>query len=288
MKIRITAFIMCLLLILTLCACGNADGSQQSDIYNPDTTASENVNGEQSDEPTDSNTVKFTVPEGYTLLKTAWALEEKGVCTTEDFLNAAQNYDLSKYTVLSSLKDAQNVCFKLEGYLFPATYNFQKNEDPVKVIDEMVSAFQSRFSKDMLARASELGYSVHEILTIASIIEKEAYTDEQRTLIASTIYNRLNKGMQLQYDVTTKYCTGVIEVQYPDRIDDYKYYYNGYRAKGLIAGPICNPGLESINAALYPAQTDYLYFVIDTEPPYESAFAVTYEEHQQNCQRMGY
>ncbi len=288
MKLKITAFIMCFFLISTLCACGSAGSSQQSDIYNPDTSETENINTEQSDAPADSNTVKFTVPEGYTLLKIAWALEENGVCTTDDFLNAAQNYDLSKYAVLSSLNDAQNVCFRLEGYLFPATYNFQKNEDPVKVIDEMVAAFQSRFTSNMIARASELGYSVHEILTIASIIEKEAYTDEQRTLIASTIYNRLNKGMKLEYDVTVKYCTGVIEVQYPDRIDNYKYYYNGYRAEGLIAGPICNPGLESVNAALYPAETDYLYFVIDTEPPYESAFASTYEEHLENCERMGY
>ena len=94
--------------------------------------------------------------------------------------------------------------------------------------------------------------------------------------------------MQLQCDVTTKYCTGVIQEYYPDKIDHYKYYYNTYRCKGLPAGPICNPGMASVNTALNPDQTDYLYFVIATEPPYESRFAATYEEHQKNCKEMGY
>ena len=137
-----------------------------------------------------------------------------------------------------------------------------------------------------LSKASaELGYSVHEILTIASIIEKEAKTAEQRTLVSSTIHNRLKKGMRLEYDVTVKYCTGVIEVQYPDKIDYYKYLYNGNRVDGMIAGPICNPSLESINAALYPDNTDYLFFVIDTEPPYNSAFTASYDEHLKNVQK---
>ncbi|EKC55182.1 Aminodeoxychorismate lyase [human gut metagenome] len=94
--------------------------------------------------------------------------------------------------------------------------------------------------------------------------------------------------MKLQCDVTVKYCTGVIELQYPDKIDEYKYYYNTYRCQGLPAGPICNPGIESINAALQPDNTDYLYFVINTEPPYDSAFSASYDEHIENCTRMGY
>lgn len=288
MKQKIISILLSFVIIFSASACSkNSNTDTGSNIYSPDgTTASSAVS--QSEATTDSDSVRVTIPEGYTLLKIAWLLEENGVCTTDDFLSASQNYDLSKYSVLSSLGSAQNVCFKLEGYLFPATYTFEKGEAASDVISDMLSACESRFTASMRQRASELGYSVHDILTIASIIEKEAYTDEQRTLIASTIYNRLNKGMQLQCDVTTKYCTGVIEVQYPDKIDFYKYYYNTYRCAALPAGPICNPGMSSINAALYPDTTDYLYFVIATEPPYESAFAATYEEHQANCKRMGY
>ena len=94
--------------------------------------------------------------------------------------------------------------------------------------------------------------------------------------------------MKLQCDVTKKYCTGVIQLQYPDKIDHFKYYYNTYRCAALPAGPICNPSMSSVNAALNPDKTDYLYFVIDTEPPYESRFAASYEEHQKNCKDMGY
>lgn len=89
-------------------------------------------------------------------------------------------------------QNAQNVCFPLEGYLFPATYTFKKNSDPTAVIDKLVETFQSRFTDDMKAKAASMGRSVHEVLTVASIIEKEAYTPEQRTLISSVLYNRLN------------------------------------------------------------------------------------------------
>lgn len=296
MKRRVLSLFMIFVLLLGLFACGsstdNADGTTENTVgsagpytggvYADGTDAPETVSVQQSD------MITVTVPEGYTLVRISWLLEEKGICTSQAFLDAAQSYDLSQNAILADLQKAENVCFPLEGYLFPATYEFKKDTDPKAVLDKMVAAFAQRFTEDMRTKAKSLGYSVHEILTIASIIEKEAYTAEQRTLIASTLYNRLKAGMQLQCDVTVKYCTGVIELQYPDKIDHYKYYYNTYRCKALPAGPICSPGLSSINAALNPDKTDYLYFVIDTEPPYESRFAATYEEHQQNCKEMGY
>ncbi len=276
-KKAVSLFLIFTVLVLLVSCTPTSDYARdESGVYNPDapsTSVSETENGKYA---------KVTVPEGYTLLKTAWLLEENGVCTTDEFLNAVSNYDISKYSVLSSIKEKDKICFLLEGYLFPATYTFEKNSDPEKVIDKMLAVTESKFTQEMRQRADELGYSVHEILTIASIIEKEAFTDEQRTMISSTIHNRLKKGMKLEYDVTVKYCTGVIQVQYPDKIDYYKYYYNGNRCNGMIAGPICNPGLASIKAALYPDDTDYLFFVIDTDPPYNSAFASTYEEHKKN------
>lgn len=295
MRRKIISIGLLLVLLVTFVSCGSKDeeGTTTSAVFSPQTTYSGGVYADGTDAPetqpvAQSNLVTVTVPEGYTLVRLSWLLEDKGICSSDAFIEAAQNYDLSKFSILSSVRSAKNVCFPLEGYLFPATYEFKKNTDPNEVIQKMVSTFSSRFTDDMQARAKALGYSVHEILTIASIIEKEAFTAEQRTLIASTLYNRLDKGMKLQCDVTVKYCTGVIETQYPDKIDHYKYYYNTYRCDALPAGPICNPGMSSINAALYPDDTDYLYFVIDTEPPYEARFAATYEEHQKNCAEMGY
>lgn len=295
MRRKIISIGLLLVLLATFVSCGSKDeeDTTTSAVFSPQTTYSGGVYADGTDSPetqpvAQSNLVTVTVPEGYTLVRLSWLLEDKGICGSDAFIKAAQNYDLSKFSILSSVRSAKNVCFPLEGYLFPATYEFEKNTDPNEVIQKMVSTFSSRFTEDMQARAKALGYSVHEILTIASIIEKEAFTAEQRTLIASTLYNRLDKGMKLQCDVTVKYCTGVIETQYPDKIDHYKYYYNTYRCDALPAGPICNPGMSSINAALYPDDTDYLYFVIDTEPPYEARFAATYKEHQKNCAEMGY
>ncbi len=275
---KILSILLCFIMLTTLAACS---GQKDIDVYDPDSP----TKAGQSTNTQSSNTVKITVPEGFTLLKIAWRLEEKGVCSADTFIDAAQNYDISKYEILSSLEGKENICFLLEGYLFPATYSFEKNTDPTEVLDAMISATQSKFSDAMLEQADKMGYSVHEILTVASIIEKETYTDEQRTLVASTIYNRLDRNMRIEYDVTKKYCTGVIQTQYPDQIDHFKYYYNGYRCDGLIAGPICNPGLACINAALWPDETDYIYFIIDTEEPHNSAFASDYNEHLKNIKK---
>lgn len=281
---KVLSVFLIFIFVFLLTSCGSdSDSSSESNIFSPDGSAQTQAVEESSE--SDGKYAKVTVPEGYTLLKTAWLLEENGVCSTDDFLNAVSNYDTSKYSILSSIHDRDKICFLLEGYLFPATYTFEKNSDPTEVIDKMVATEEKKFTDEMKQRATELGYSVHDILTIASIIEKEAFTDEQRTLVSSTIHNRLKKGMRLEYDVTVKYCTGVIELQYPDKIDYYKYYYNGNRCDGLIAGPICNPGTASINAALYPADTDYLFFVIDTNPPYNSAFTNSYDEHLKNVQK---
>lgn len=292
---RSISILLIFIFLLGFSACGQKEPADATDslqnglttkpsggIYADGTDAAETFAAAKSD------MITVTVPEGYTLVRISWLLEEKGICTGQVFIDAAQSYDLSKNPLLADVQKAQNVCFPLEGYLFPATYEFKKDTDPKAVLDKMVATSASRITQEMRDKAKSMGYSMHDILTVASIIEKEAYTPEQRTLISSTLYNRLKAGMKLQCDVTTKYCTGVIQLQYPDKIDHFKYYYNTYRCAALPAGPICNPGLSSINAALNPDKTDYLYFVIDTEPPYESRFAASYEEHQKNCKDMGY
>lgn len=233
---------------------------------------------------TSVSTVKVTIPEGYTLVRISWLLEEKGLCSSEDFLEAAQTYDqwldLTSYPFLNDLQNAENVCFKLEGYIFPLTYDIPKNATVQEIIKMFLNGTKQIFTQEFLTEIQQSGFNLHEILTIASLIEKETFLPEQRPMISSILHNRLKAGMMFQCDPTVKYCTGVIELIYPEQIDYYRNYYNTYCCKGLMAGPICNPGIESIKAAIYPADTNYYYFIIGTAEPHEAKYSETYAEHQ--------
>lgn len=273
---KILSVVVSLVLLLTLVSC-----TKKTVVKNEDETSSKSV----SENSGDKSMVSITVPEGYTLLKTAWLLEEKGLCRASDFITATQNYDISKYPILASLKE-KDTCFKLEGYLYPATYKFKKGTLPDDIIKAMLDAFSKTFGADFETKAKTLGKSVHEIITIASLIEKEAKTDEQRPMVSSILYNRLKINMPLQLDCTISYCTGVIKEYYPDKLDHYKYLYNTYRCKALPNGAIGSPGLASIKAALNPTQTDYIYFVIGTKAPYEAAYTKDYKEHLANYKRI--
>lgn len=312
MKNRIFALLLVFSLIFTLAACGGNPDDETGDSlhveYEGSTTDASPTNNptdgtDKMNDPTDysigkptgstqkptapptaAQTVKITVPENFTLAKIAKRLEANGVCSEADFIKAAQKYPLSSSPVLADAAKVKNLCFPFEGYLFPATYEFQKGTDPKAVLDKMVATANAKLGSSVKARAKELGYSVHEILTIASIIEKEAFTADQRTKVSAVLHNRLKKGMKLQCDVTTKYCTGVIAEYYPEKLESLKYVYNTYRCAALPAGPICNPGMASINAALYPDDAKYLFFVITNEG---SAFAETYEEHLENLKKFG-
>lgn len=246
-------------------------------------SASDNSAQQGSDNQKESQTVKVTIPEGYTLVRISWLLEDKGLCTSEEFIEAAQTYkewlDVSKYPFLQDLGSAPNVCFYLEGYFFPLTYEIPSGADAKEIIQMFLNGTKQKFNESFMAKVRQSGFNLHEILTMASLIEKEAYSNEQRVLVSSVLHNRLKAGMKFQCDPTINYCTGVIEPIYPDKIDYFKYYYNTNRCSGLMAGPICNPGMASIEAAISPAQTDYLFFIIGTVEPYESYFSSTYEEH---------
>lgn len=307
---RLISSVLVLILLFTLGACKSNDDEQetQSDKYaqsalNDDESSTDEVEKFSSTDPHSDNTpqttesgiantattsvaartVKVTIPEGYTLVRIAWLLEEKGVCDSDDFIKAAQTYsdwlDLTQYSFLNDMKKTSNVCFYLEGYIFPLTYDLQEDMDAKQAIKTLLNGTKARFSDSFLQRVRQSGYNLHEILTLASIIEKEAYKSSDRSMISSVLHNRLKAGMKLQCDPTVNYCTGVIDVVYPDKLDYYKYYYNTYRCSALPSGPICNPGMGSIEAAISPAQSDYLYFIIEKEAPYDSYFFKTYEEH---------
>lgn len=208
-------------------------------------------------------TVEVTIPEGYTLLQIFKLLEEKGVCTAADMWDSAANYDF-EYSFLSASTLGNEK--RLEGYLFPDTYTFYVNDRPDRVIKKMLNNFNNKFTEEYRERATELGYTMEEILIIASMIEKEAAHDEERATIASVIYNRLSdpsttNGL-LQIDATIHYAIAGTNTPFSTELDS---PYNTYKYAGLPPAPIANPGIASIKAALYPEETSYIYYALGTD-----------------------
>lgn len=205
--------------------------------------------------------VTVTIPEGYTVDQIFQLLEEKGVSTVAELQQAAAEHDYN----FSFLKEIPLGDYKrLEGYLYPDTYEFYTPHDPVTAINKLLVAFDSRFTDEMRQKVTDSGYTIHEILTIASMIEKE--TDgTDRSRIASVIYNRLNNTSyetvgKLDIDATLRYINGGNVPTEADKSIDSPY--NTYLYKGLPPGPIANPGMESINAAMNPANESYYYYAL--------------------------
>ena len=204
------------------------------------------VNGKQL-------TKKVTIREGWTISMIAKKLDEKLGIKTHFFEDATHNKNLlDKWGIQAK---------SFEGYLFPNTYQFNENELPSDIINVMVQEYKRNLSDEMLVQMNQIKMSEQEVLTLASIIEGEAIYDKERAIISGVYHNRLKKGMRLQADPTIQY---ILE-DGPRRLlnRDLKIVspYNTYLNKGLPPGPINNPGIESIKAALFPTESDYLYFV---------------------------
>ena len=207
-------------------------------------------------------TVKVTIPEGKTLKQTFQILAEHGVCPYETLLECSADYEF-KYDFLADLPYGEET--RLEGYLFPDTYEFFAPSDPEEAIDKFLSNFNSKITAEMRVEASESGYSLHEIVTVASLVEMEAGKDTERATIASVIYNRLNSSYYpyLQIDATIQYAMEERKesLSYEDLEIDSPY--NTYKYTGLPPGPIANPGLASIRAALAPEDTGYYFYALN-------------------------
>ena len=176
----------------------------------------------------------------------------------------------------------------LEGYLFPDTYTVSGNTGAEDEVLAMLTNFDSEFSNDMRQRAQEMNLSVYQVLTVASIVEREAVVDTERPTIAAVYLNRLEAGMTLDADPTVQYVIGTSAKWWPTlepgdpQKPDADSPYNTYINQGLPPGPICNPGKASIQAVLNPDNVDYLYFVAKNDGSGEHAFATTLDEQQQN------
>ena len=220
-------------------------------------------------------TITVTIPEGFTVAQIAQVLQEKGLGNRENFLNYAS--DPLFVRSLGIKGDS------LEGFLFPDTYKLRKGMAEELILREMVGRFNEVFNDEHTKRLRELGLSRKEVVTLASIIEKETSDTSERYLIAAVFHNRLKKGMLLQSDPTVIY--GLKDFNGNLTKDDLKTSspYNTYLMKGLPPRPIANPGEESIKAALYPSPEKYLYFVSKNNGTHH--FSTTLEEHNRAVDR---
>lgn len=244
-------------------------------------------------------TVTLTFPEGYSCDQIFSMLADNDVCSLEDLEDTAANYEFD-FDFLQNLSYGDKN--RLEGYLFPDTYDFYVDDNPVRVINKMLTNFDSKFTETMKADIGTLNESirarmetegsfsdeeidnammdVRKILTVASLIEKEAGSDQERSLISSVIYNRLNTRVHelLQIDATVEYALGEHKTELTANDLAVDNPYNTYKNKGLPPGPIANPGLASIMAAIHPDNTDYYFYALNDSGTHN--FFETYMEQQ--------
>lgn len=223
-------------------------------------------------------TINITFPEGYTAEQMASLLEDKGIVSKSEFLKALE--DEYKFEFLSYIPEA-DYKYALQGFLFPSTYEFYKDSDAHEIITRMLSHFESIYKEN-----ADSYENIFTIITKASLIEKEAKIDTERPTVAGVIENRIKSGMPFQIDASVLYAAtdGMYDVtdgpSIAGFIKNLDSPYNTYKYKGLTPGPICNPGLTSIKAAINPEKHAYLYYHTDTSKNDGShIFTKTYEEH---------
>lgn len=226
--------------------------------------------------------ITFTVPEGYTIEEIAKKLDDENIITKEEFINAVENFNLPSY-----VKEDINKKYNLEGYLFPDTYNLREEYTAEDIIRIMLDRFELALSTAIEETGVEINDDdVERIITIASMIEKEAVLDEERKIISSVIQNRIAIDMILQIDATVIYAIGehVNTVLYKHLEVDSPY--NTYMYYGLPVGPISNPGLKSIIAAIEPEDTDYLFYVLKDDNSHY--FTENYDDFINKQKELGY
>ena len=214
--------------------------------------------------------LKLTIPEGTS--------SKKIFDSINLLLNTNHSFD-DLFINKSILSEFNIEATSLEGYLYPNTYYFYYDSSPKEIINTFLKQFWRKFDENLVNRANELGLSVHEVVTLASIIEGEAMLDGERSTISSVYHNRLKINMKLQADPTIQYIIPGPPKTLSNRDLRIKSDYNTYQNYGLPPGPINNPGIESIKAALFPEETDYIFFVAQGDGSH--AFTTNQKDHEE-------
>ena len=283
MKIKkAVSLLICIAIIFSFSACNPGEGipflSTKSKTTLPD------------------NTVTITFPEGYTIIQIADKLQQSKVCSSEAFLN-----ECKKPVAGLEIDNPDDKVFALEGYIFPDTYEFYLESDAKSVVEKFIENFNSKVTEDMKIKAKSLGYTMDQIITLASVIQKECDADiAECANVSSVFHNRLKDPAsfpRLESDVTTFYISenlkdylgyqsGVALESQNENVKKYMELYSTYYCSGLPVGAICNPGMKAINAALSPADTDYVFFLTDASGEH-FYYASTIEEHNTNGVKAG-
>ena len=221
------------------------------------------------------NVIEVTIPEGYTVKQIRQLLLDNNICEEADLDEALSSYPF-KHEFLQGIEDGEH---RLEGYLFPDTYQFYEGSSGVKVINKMLNNFDNKFDDEMREAARSLGYSIQDAVTIASYIEKEAKRDDERATISGVIYNRLESSNYpyLNIDATLLYVTD--DTILTDEELEMDSPYNTYNHKGLTPTAIANPGLSSLYAAVHPEEHDYYFYVATGDEEGTHIFSKTIDEH---------
>jgi UPF0755 protein len=234
-----------------------------------------------------SETVWFTIPEGFTVNEIALKLEEKGLIEVETFLGLCSNPSVQIIESFPEISQINNpdVDYLLEGYLFPDTYEVYPDVSDEEIVILMLGRLKKAITAEHRERIEQLNSSLHEILTIAAMVEREGKVDHERALIAGVIYNRLQFGMRLQIDATIQYALGEVKEFLTFKDLEIESPYNTYQNDGLPPGPIAAPGEASILATLYPEVSDFLYYNYKYDGSGEHYFSKTLQEHNENVAR---
>lgn len=224
-----------------------------------------------------------TFPEGFTTLQMAERLEANNVCKAADFLKAINSIDVSSYSFLPQEKGDRD--YILDGYLFPDTYEFEIDSNPETVLYKLLNRFNDIFKTEYFGRCEKLGLSVDQVITIASLVEKEAYLDSERDTIARVYYNRLISEdlKMLQCDATVLYAMkrhNITDTRITAQDLELDDPYNTYVYEGLPPGPICSPSEKSILAVITMDSHDYYYYVLKSDGSGQHIFSRTLEEHK--------
>lgn len=219
--------------------------------------------------------VSVCIPEGYTVFDIAEAMEKNNICKKSDFLAACKNKNDYDYDFLNDAYMGENVAYQLEGFLFPATYDLAQNSKASDVVATMLETFDGKITDEWKSYCDKNDMSLYELVTLASVVEKETLGDGVAQDIASVFINRLNIGQKLQSDVTIFYGNKLRENGFSDEV---VASYNTYKCDALPSGPVCNPGVDNINAVVNHNDTQYYYFFSDLENKFH--FAKTYSEFE--------
>ncbi|MBP1930470.1 endolytic transglycosylase MltG [Ammoniphilus resinae] len=227
------------------------------------------------------STTPITIPEGYTVAQIADFLTEKGLVNKEEFLKEVNHGDFP-YEFVKQIPKDRATKYRLEGYLFPKTYELREGITAHEIITMMLDQFQQEWDPSWQEKLKSNGLTLHDAITLASIVEREVVVDKERPIVAGVYFNRLAGDIMLQADATIQYALGNQKAKLTYKDLELDSLYNTYKYKGLPPGPIASPGIKSIEAVVQPQKNHYLFYVTKKDGSGEHYFSETYQQHLHN------